>query len=84
MKAKRFLSTVVAGALVAAQMAMPVMAADGGEVEVDVTTRTAVIRVEVPTTLAIAVNQFEKGDTGSQVYSEAFDITNKSERARYL
>ncbi len=79
MKAKRFLSTVVAGALVAAQMAMPVMAADGGEVEVDVTTRTAVIRVEVPTTLAIAVNQFEKGDTGSQVYSEAFDITNKSE-----
>lgn len=79
MKVKRFLSTVVAGALVAAQMAMPVMAADGGEVEVDVTTRTAVIRVEVPTTLAIAVNQFEKGDTGSQVYSEAFDITNKSE-----
>lgn len=79
MKTKRFLSTVVAGVLVAAQMAMPVMAADGGEVEVDVTTRTAVIRVEVPTTLAIAVNQFEKGDTGSQVYSEAFDITNKSE-----
>lgn len=79
MKRKKVLSTVVAGALVAAQMAMPVMAADGGEVEVDVTTKTAVIRVQVPTTLEVAVNQFEKGDTGSQIYSGAFDITNKSE-----
>ncbi|MCI8597623.1 MAG: hypothetical protein HFJ10_04160 [Lachnospiraceae bacterium] len=79
MKVKRILSTVVASALVAAQMAMPVMAADGGEVDVDVTTKTAVIRVQVPTTLAIAVNQFEKGDTGSQIYSGTFDITNKSE-----
>lgn len=79
MKNKRFLSTVVATALAATTMAMPVMAADGGEVEVDVTTRTSVIRVEVPTTLAVAVNQFEKGDTGSQIYSGAFDIKNRSE-----
>lgn len=55
------------------------LTADGGEVDVDVTTRNAVIRVEVPTTLAIAVNQFEKGDSGSQIYSAPFGITNKSE-----
>lgn len=78
MKNKKLLSTVVASALVAT-MAMPVMAADGGEVEVDVNTRTAVIRVEVPTALEVAVNQFEKGDTGSQIYSEPFGIKNKSE-----
>ena len=57
MKVKRILSTVVASALVAAQMAMPVMAADGGEVDVDVTTKTDLIRVQVPTTLELAVTQ---------------------------
>jgi hypothetical protein len=76
---KRLASMVAASALVATTVAMPVMAADGGEVDVDVTTRNAVIRVEVPTTLAIAVNQFEKGDSGSQIYSAPFGITNKSE-----
>lgn len=79
MNRKKLVSTAVASALVAAQMVMPVMAADGGEVDVDVTTKTAVIRVQVPTALAVAVNQFEKGDTGSQIFSDAFDITNKSE-----
>lgn len=79
MRNKKLLSTMLATALVATSMTMPVMAADGGEVDVTVTTKNAVIRVEVPTTLSVAVNQFEKGDTGSQIYSAAFDITNKSE-----
>lgn len=79
MRNKRFLSTVVAAALVASTMAVPVMAADGGEVNVDVTTKNAVIRVEVPTSLEVAVNQFEKQDTGSQIYSTTFGIKNKSE-----
>lgn len=79
MRNKRFLSTVVAAALVASTMAVPVMAADGGEVDVDVTTKNAVIRVEVPTSLEVAVNQFEKQDTGSQIYSTTFGIKNKSE-----
>lgn len=81
MKTKRFLSTVVAGALVAAQMAMPVMAADGGQVDVDVTTKTGVLRVEVPTTMAIAVDQFEITQAGAQIASGEFDMTNKSEMA---
>lgn len=77
MKGKKLVSILTAGAL-AATMAMPAMA-DGGEVNVDVTTKTGILRVEVPTTLAIAVDQFETSDTGSQVYSEEFTIANKSE-----
>lgn len=57
MRNKKLLSTVVASALVATIMAVPVMADDGGSVDVDVTTKNAVIRVEVPTTLAVAINQ---------------------------
>lgn len=79
MKNKRFLSTVVASALVATTMAVPVMAADGGSMDVNVTTKAAVIRVQVPTTMAIAVNQFEMGDSGSQIYSSDFSMENKSE-----
>ena len=79
MKNKKLVSTVVASALVATTMAMPVMAADAGQVEVDVDTKTAVIRVEVPTSLEVAVNQFEKDDDGSQIYSGDFGIKNKSE-----
>lgn len=79
MRNKKLLSTVVASALVATTMAMPVMAEDGGQVDVDVTTRTSVIRVAVPTSLEVAVNQFEKGDDGSQIYSQPFTIQNKSE-----
>ena len=79
MRNKKLLSTVVASALVATIMAVPVMADDGGSVDVDVTTKNAVLGVEVPTTLAVAINQFEKGDSGSQIFSGDFDITNKSE-----
>lgn len=79
MKNKKFLSTVVASALVATTMAMPVMAADGGSVDVDVTTKTGVLRVKVPTTLAVAVDQFEIGNTGAQIASDDFDMVNLSE-----
>ncbi|HBN55434.1 MAG TPA: hypothetical protein DD414_01545 [Lachnospiraceae bacterium] len=78
MKGKKLVSMLTAGTLMAT-MAMPVMAADGGTVDVDVTTKTGILRVEVPTTLAVAVDQFETSDTGSQVYSEEFKIANKSE-----
>lgn len=77
MRNKKVLSTVVASTLVATTMAMPVMAA-GGKVDVNVSTKDAVIRVEVPTKLEIAVDQFESVDSGSQIYSEAFTMKNKS------
>lgn len=55
------------------------MAADGGNIDVPVTTKTAVIRVQVPTKMDISVNQFEMGDGGSQIYSTPFDMINRSE-----
>jgi len=79
MKRKKLLSAAVAGMLVTAQMVMPVMAADSGQVEVDVATKTAVIRVEVPTKLSVAVDQFEMENGGTQIYSEAFTMKNLSE-----
>lgn len=78
MNKKKLVSMLTAGAL-ATTMVMPAMAADGGSFDVDVTTKTGILRVEVPTTLAIAVDQFETSDAGSQIYSEEFTIANKSE-----
>lgn len=77
MRNKKVLSSVVASALVASTMATPVMAA-GGKVDVNVSTKDAVIRVEVPTAMEIAVDQFESADAGSQIYSEPFTMKNKS------
>ena len=67
MKTKKVLSTAVASALVAAQMVMPVMAAGGVSVDVPVTTKTAVIRVELPTTTAISIDQFMMDTSGTQI-----------------
>lgn len=78
MKNKKLLSTVVASSL-AATMAMPVMAADGGKVDVDFTTKTPVIRVEVPTSILAAVDPLEMADTGTQIHSGDFTLVNKSE-----
>lgn len=78
MKGKKLVSVLTASAL-AAMTAMPAMAADGGTIDVDVTTKTGILRVQVPTTLAIAVDQFETTNAGSQIYSEEFTIANMSE-----
>lgn len=83
MRNKKMLSAMMAGALAVTTMAVPVMATatDGGQVDVDVTTKTGVLRVSVPTTLAIAVDQFEITQAGAQIASGEFDITNLSEMA---
>lgn len=81
MKRKKVLSTAVAAALVAAQMVMPVAAADTGSINTPVGTKTPVLRVVVPTTMNIAVDQFEMSDAGSQIFSSAFTMENKSEVA---
>ncbi len=79
MRNKRFLSTVAATALVATTMAMPVMAADGGSVKIEFTTKTPVIRVEVPTTILAAVDPLEMNTPGTQIHSTDFTLINKSE-----
>ena len=66
MRNKKLLSTVVATTLIASTMVMPVMA-EGTNFDVNVTTKTAVLRVKVPTTIAIAVDQFEMVDEGTQI-----------------
>lgn len=77
MKNKKLLSTIVASALVTTTLGMPVMAA-GDTIDVDVSTKTAVLRVAVPTTLVIAVDQLEMADKGTQISSAAFTMENKS------
>lgn len=77
MKKRKLLTTVMAGALVASQMVMPAMAA-GGTLDVNVTEKTAVLRVEVPTSMEVALDEFEVGGAGSQIYSDDFTMTNKS------
>lgn len=81
MRNKRFLSTVVATALVATTMAMPVMAANeqAGSLAVDVSTKTGVLRVAVPTKMAMVIDQFEINQAGAQIASETFPMVNHSE-----
>lgn len=74
---KRLLTTIAASTLIAAQVAMPVAAADG-TIDVSVSDKEAVIRVVVPTALEISVDQFETVDTGTQIYSAPFTMENKS------
>lgn len=82
MRNKKLLSTAIATALAVSTMAMPVMAAgESGSIDVDLTTKTGVLRVEVPTAMAIAVDQFEIAHTGAQIQSGEFDMVNKSEMA---
>lgn len=79
MRNKKLLSTIVATALVTTTMAMPVMAAEGGNFNIDVSTKTGIIRVQVPTSMAMAVDQFEITHTGSQIAAGEFEMTNMSE-----
>ena len=74
MRNKKLLSTVVASTLVATTMAMPVMAADQGSVNVEFTTKTPVIRVVAPTSILAAVDPLEMNTPGSQIHSTKFEL----------
>lgn len=80
MRHKKLLSTVMASALAVTTMAMPVMAAEQtGSVDVDISTKNGILRVEVPTKVAMTIDQFEITQTGAQIASTEFDMKNKSE-----
>lgn len=79
MRNKKLLSTVVASALVATTMVMPVMAEDQGEVNVEFTTKNPVIRVQAPTSILAAVDPLEMNTAGTQIHSGDFTLVNKSE-----
>ena len=79
MKRKKLMATAVASALAAAQMVMPVAAATGGgSVDVNVQNTDTVLRVQVPTDLVVAVDEYEIAKDGSQISSAAFEMVNKS------
>ena len=79
MKRRKLMATAVASVLVAAQMVMPVAAATGsGQVDVDVENTDTVLRVQVPTDLKVAVDEYEIAKDGSQISSAAFEMVNKS------
>jgi len=83
MKNKKLLSTMLAATLAATTMSMPVMATDdGGKLDVDVTSKKTVMRVQVPTSMAVEINQYEVGESGSQITcAKAFDMQNLSQMA---
>lgn len=77
-KSKKAASAVALSVILAAQSLMSVSAA-GGSITADMSTKSPVIRVEVPTKMAVSVNEFEMGDTGSQITSGVFTMKNMSE-----
>lgn len=77
-KWKKAAAGAAAGAIIAAQAMMHVAAA-GGSINADMSTKIPVLRVVVPTSMAVSVNEFQMGDAGSQVTSGEFDMKNLSE-----
>lgn len=80
MRKKRILSMLTVAILIASQISM-VAFADGGTVTADVTTQNAIVRVQVPTTMAVAIDQFEISQTGAQINSSEFQMVNNSQMA---
>jgi hypothetical protein len=79
MRNKKLVSTVVASAVVATTVALPVAAADENSLDVEFTTKTPVIRVVTPTSILAAVDPLEMNTTGTQIHSTDFTLVNKSE-----
>ncbi len=81
MRNKKLLSTMLAATLTATTMAMPVMAADlTGNVPVDLGVKSGVLRVQLPTRMAIEIDQYELDNSGAgtnQIASVPFAMTNK-------
>lgn len=81
MRNRKLFSTVMATTLAVTTMAMPVMAADG-EVDVNLTTKKAVMRVQVPTSMAVEIDQYAIDEAGCQIACvDEFDMKNLSEMA---
>lgn len=79
-KCKKLMSAAVVSAIIAAQTLMPVSAAGNtGKIETDISTKTPILRVQVPTSMAIAVDEFTSSGDDSQISSAEFAMENKSE-----
>lgn len=79
MKNKKLLSTILAASLAATTMAMPVMAAQEGRVDVTVEDEKGVLRVQVPTMLSVKIDPYEIAQAGCQIASSEFGMRNRSQ-----
>ncbi len=77
-RSKKVVSAATVSAILAAQAVMSAAAA-GGSINVDMSTKSPILRVNVPTKMAVSVNEFEMGDEGSQITSGEFTMKNMSE-----
>lgn len=77
---KKVLAAAMAGVMVLAQGSAAFAATSGG-FNANVETEKAVLRVSVPTSMDIMVDQFEIGAEGVQINSDAFEMTNYSQMA---
>lgn len=77
---KKIIAAAMAGIMVLAQSVMAFAATEGG-FDANVDTEKAVLRVSVPTSMDIMVDQFEIGEEGVQINSDAFEMTNYSQMA---
>ena len=77
-RSKKVVSAAAVSAILAAQAVMSAAAA-GGSINVDMSTKSPILRVNVPTKMAVSVNEFEMGDEGSQITSGEFTMKNMSE-----
>lgn len=78
MRMKKILS-ITLGAALSAMIATPVSAVDGGVLDVDITTMSGLLRVQVPTQMSAEVDQFETAQEGTQIVAGEFDMINLSE-----
>ena len=74
---KRIFAALLAGTMLISS-SMTVMAADGGQIDADVSVTNDIVRVEVPTEMAFVIDRFETGTAGVQIVSGEFDMVNKS------
>lgn len=77
---KKIIAAAMTGIMILAQGSVAFAATTGG-FDANVDTEKAVLRVSVPTSMDIMVDQFEIGEAGVQINSDSFEMTNYSQMA---
>lgn len=74
------MSVLLSSALVASTMTVPAMAAaNDGTITAEMGLRNAVLRVQLPTKMKAEIDPLEMVDQGTQIYSQVFEMKNKSQ-----
>ena len=74
---KKMLASIMAGTMALTLMPMTALATENtASLDVDIDVVDTVVRVQVPTYMAVSIDEFEQKDAGSQIYSTDFEIKN--------